>query len=246
MTDRSQTSMTDRSQISEFFDSEAGQWSERYARDPRFARRFEKIASLLDRIAPSVPGRALDAGCGTGVFSRYLAARGWDVTAFDASQEMIETAIASSQNFSIEFIQATDQSYESHGQTFNLILSLSALEYVEDDEAAIQKFYQLLKPGGLLVVSVPNKAGMLRKMEGMVFGIRTASCDRLFGKRGEYLKFQKRQYTPLELDILMRQHGMKKKRCIFLSGGLVRPRWLLPFLERRWWAAMYCAVYEKK
>ena len=97
-----------------------------------------------------------------------------------------------------------------------------------------------------MLLSVPNKAGMLRKIEGVVFGIRTVTRDRVFGGRGEYLKFQKRQYTPFELDLLMRQFGMKKKSGIFLSGGLTSPRWLLPFIERSFWAAMYCALYEKK
>jgi 2-polyprenyl-3-methyl-5-hydroxy-6-metoxy-1,4-benzoquinol methylase len=237
----------------EFFDTEAAEWSERYSRDPRFRRRFERITGLLDKVIPAVPGRALDVGCGEGIFSRYLARKGWNITAIDASPDMIEEA----RNYElqitnyelkgeIDFQNSSLESFDEVPNAFDVILSLSSLEYIEDDEAAIQKFHQLLKPGGLLVVSVPNKAGMLRKLEGVVFGIRTITKDRLFGGRGDYLKFQKRQYTPFELDILVRQLGMKKKRGIFLSGGFTSPRWLMPFVERRWWAAMYCAVYEKK
>jgi 2-polyprenyl-3-methyl-5-hydroxy-6-metoxy-1,4-benzoquinol methylase len=237
----------------DFFDTEAPLWSKRYMRDPRFRRRFEKITSLLARMLPATAGRALDVGCGTGIFSQYLAHKGWNVTGIDASSEMIEEArnyelrIANYElRGKIDFQNYALESFDEVPNSFDLILSLSMLEYVEDDEAAIQTFYELLKPGGLLVVSVPNKAGMLRKMEGMVFGIRTVTRGRIFGGRGEYLKFQKRQYTPFELDILMRQFGMKKKRGMFLSGGLTGPRWLLPMIERRFWAAMYCAVYEKK
>jgi 2-polyprenyl-6-hydroxyphenyl methylase/3-demethylubiquinone-9 3-methyltransferase len=230
----------------DFFDMEAAEWSERYAHDPRFRRRFEKITGLLDRMIPEIPGRALDAGCGTGIFSQYLVRRGWKVTAIDVSPDMIESARGYESERGIDFRNSSLETFDEIPNTFNVILSLSSLEYIEDDESAIQKFHQLLTPGGLLVVSVPNKAGILRKMEGVVFGIRTITRDRLFGGRGEYLKFQKRQYTPFELDILMRQFGLKKKRGIFLSGGITRPNWLLPIVERRWWAAMYCAVYEKK
>jgi 2-polyprenyl-3-methyl-5-hydroxy-6-metoxy-1,4-benzoquinol methylase len=237
----------------DFFDAEAAEWSERYIRDPRFRRRFERITGLLQKVLPGIPGSALDAGCGTGIFSQYLARKGWNVTAIDASPEMIEAA----RNYeslithyelkgAIDFQNCTIESFEAAPNSFDVILSLSSLEYIEDDESAIQKFHKLLKPSGLLVVSVPNKAAMLRKMEGVVFGIRTVTRDRVFGQRGEYLKFQKRQYTPFELDVLMRQFGLKKKRGIFLSGGITRPNWLLPLVERRWWAAMYCAVYEKK
>ncbi len=231
---------------SEFFDSEAAQWSERYALDARFQRRFDKVTRLLEKIGTVSPGRALDVGCGTGVFSQYLAKKGWSVTAIDASPEMIEEAKNYELGSRIEFQNVSLDVFNEKPNSYDLILSLSSLEYLEDDEAAIEEIHELLKTGGLLIVSVPNKAGMLRKMEGVVFGIRTATRDRVFGGRGEYLKFQKRQYTPFELDILMRQFGFRKKRGMFLSGGMTKPEWMLPVVERRWWAAMYCAVYEKK
>ena len=75
-----------------FFDAEAAHWEDRYASDPRFARRFARIAELFNLVLPAAPGRALDVGCGTGIFSRELARRGWRVTALDASPEMIEHA----------------------------------------------------------------------------------------------------------------------------------------------------------
>lgn len=231
----------------EFFDAEAAQWNERYAADPRFARRFEKITAFFDRALPKLPGIALDAGCGTGIFSRELASRGWEVTAFDASEDMIEQAKYLSRNFAIDFFHATDKSYQSDSPAaFDLILSLSMLEYVEDDEAALEHFATMLKHGGVLIVSVPNRKGLLRVIEAAIYGIRTATRGRLFGSRGEYLKYQKRQYSPLELGLIMRQYGLRKKRAIFLNAGFTGPKWLLPFFERRWWAAMYCAAYEKR
>ncbi len=230
----------------DFFDNEAAHWSERYTLDARFRRRFGKVTALIDRLPPKEASRALDVGCGSGMFSHYLAGNGWSVTAIDASPEMIEQARASDATHTIQFLNDTIESVALASNSFDLILCLSMLEYIEEDEAAIQKFFQLLKPGGSLVISVPNKAGMLRKIEGVVFGIRTVTRDKIFGGRGEYLKYQKRQYTPFELDMLIRQFGMKKKRGVFLSAGLTRPHWLLPMVERRFWAAMYCGVYEKR
>lgn len=240
-----------------FFDNQAAKWSGLYHQDPRFRRRFERIAKLIERVIPHSPARVLDAGCGSGVFSRFLASRGHQVTAFDASPEMIERAKEISLSYTptplegggwgvVEFQNSTIENFESPAESFDAILSLSMLEYVDDDEAAIEKFHRLLKKDGILIVSVPNRSGILRKVEGVVFGIRTVSKDKLFGNRGEYLKFQKRQYSPFELDILMRLHGLKKVRSIYLNGGIANPKWLLPFFERRWWAAMYCAAYRKK
>jgi SAM-dependent methyltransferase len=229
-----------------FFDNQAARWSEQYEKDVRFRRRFQRISRLLDRVLPKPPARILDAGCGTGVFSRFLASRGYVVTAFDSSEEMILHACQLSQGQEIEFQNSNIEEFEAQPGSFEAIVSLSMLEYVDDDEAAIQKFHSLLKKDGILIISVPNRSGILRKLEGLVFGIRTVSRGRIFGSRGEYLKFQKRQYTPFELDILMRLRGLKKVRSIYLNGGVAGPRWLLPLLERRWWAAMYCGVYRKK
>ena len=240
-----------------FFDNQAEGWSKLYDEDSRFRRRFERIARLIERVLPSSPARVLDAGCGAGVFSRFLASRGYNVTAFDASPEMIERAREISSSSAptpiegggwgvVEFQNSTIENFDSPAESFDAILSLSMLEYVDDDEAAIEKFHRLLKKDGILIVSVPNRRGILRKIEGVVFGIRTVSRDKIFAGRGEYLKFQKRQYSPFELDILMRLHGLKKVRSIYLNGGIANPEWLLPFFERRWWAAMYCGVYRKK
>lgn len=236
------------SDTSAFFDTEASQWSDRYASDPRFARRFEKISALFDKVLPREPGRALDAGCGTGVFSRELARRGWRVTAIDASPEMISEARSASQNTSIEFINGALESLEplaSMESPYDLILSLSTLEYVEDDLGVIKNWSNMLKPGGLLIISVPNRKGLLRVFEGMVLGIRQVSRDKLFRERGDYLTHQKHQYSPMELNLMMREIGLKKVRATFLNAGFSSPKWLLPFFERRWWAAMYCGGYEK-
>lgn len=231
---------------SQYFDERSAEWSEHYSHDPRFRRRFERIVALLARMLPPTSGRVLDAGCGSGVFSRYLASLGWQVTAIDASAEMIETARNATANAEqITYEVSTIEQFSAEPNSFDAIVSFSMLEYLEEDHKAIAKLAKMLRPNGVLVVSVPNRSGMLRKLEGLIFGIRTASRDRLFPESGEYLKYQKNQYSPFELDLLMRQHGLKKVRGIYLNSGITGPAWLLPILEQRWWAAMYCAAYRK-
>jgi SAM-dependent methyltransferase len=228
---------------SEFFSQEAAQWEAHYADDARFQRRYDRITRFLDRVLPQ-RGRVLDVGCGTGIFSRYLASRGWSVKGVDLSPLMIQRA-RDIPHDGITFEVSSIEEIHSDAQ-FDAIVALSMLEYVEDDEAAIQKFADMLREGGVLVVSVPNRVGLLRRIEGIIYGIRSATRDKLFADRGEYLKHQKRQYSPFELDIMMRRVGLKKKRTIYLNAGVAGPSWLLPFLERRWFAALYCAAYEKR
>ena len=239
-------------EVSTFFDNEAAHWSDRYAEDPRFERRFHKITRLIEKVT-TVPGRALDIGCGSGVFSRFLVGKSWDVTGIDISDDMIEAAknyelriTNYESNRKIDFQNSSFESFQEVPNSFDLILSLSMLEYVEDDEAALDKAISLLKPGGILLLSVPNRKGLLRIAESLIYGIRTVTKGKLFAGRGNYLAHQKRQYSPMELDLMLRIRGMKKKRGMFLGTGISNPNWLLPLFERRWWAAMYAAAYEKK
>ena len=226
---------------SDFFSQEAAQWEAHYANDARFQRRYERITNFLSRVLPQT-GRALDVGCGSGVFSRYLASRGWHVKAIDLSPKMIEAARSISSDIDFEVASIEDLASD---EQFDAIIALSMLEYVEDDEAAIHKFADMLRAGGVLVISVPNRVGFLRRIEGIVYGIRTATKNKLFAHRGEYLQHQKRQYSPFELDIMMRRAGLKKTSRIYLNAGVSGPSWLLPLLERRWFAALYCGAYRK-
>src|SRR5947209_8556338 len=81
-----------------FFDTLAPNWAANYQIDPRFARRRDQILSLLEKhvFRNRSQGRALDFGCGAGVFSRAMLREGWSVLGIDASQGMIEAARAQS------------------------------------------------------------------------------------------------------------------------------------------------------
>jgi 2-polyprenyl-3-methyl-5-hydroxy-6-metoxy-1,4-benzoquinol methylase len=239
---------------SEFFDARSQSWSDLYRDDPRFARRFERIATLLQRYVFSTtrPGSALDVGCGSGPFSRFLAANGWEVVGIDASIKMIEEAEHSANSGSrlisggsLQFIHSRLEEFDRPAESFDLIVSFSMLEYIEDDRAALGKLAKLLKQGGNLVISVPNQHGLLRKVEKGIFALRNISGDRIAKGRAEYLKVQRHQYQNSEFDTILTRLGLKKLDSAYLNAGINLPRAFLRIFERRWWAAMYCGVYVK-
>ncbi|RYZ27466.1 MAG: class I SAM-dependent methyltransferase, partial [Sphingobacteriales bacterium] len=61
-----------------------------YNRDEKEAQAF--IDRLLQHLQPAPQSRMLDAGCGRGRHSRYLAAKGYDVTGIDLSFRSIAYA----------------------------------------------------------------------------------------------------------------------------------------------------------
>ncbi len=75
-------------------------WNERYSRGEHI---IAEPMPLLVRVASELqPGRALDLACGMGRHAIFLAERGWQVTAIDASHVGIELARAAARERSVE------------------------------------------------------------------------------------------------------------------------------------------------
>src|SRR5208283_2970674 len=112
-------------------------------------------------------GSWLDAGCGTGTLSRLLAERGCRVLGVDAAMEMVEAAGQLAQGgdrsaqLKFERVETIAQlplvSHSCDG-----VLCSSVLEYVSDVDVCLKEFARVLRPGGLLLVSVPNRYSMVR------------------------------------------------------------------------------------
>lgn len=88
--------------------------------------RLKKFSEILDELAIS-PGLALDFGCGTGDFSKLLLSRGWRVVAYDP---FVTPDLRSDQ-----FQFFSDLTPALSGNTFDLVISITALDHcVQDDE----------------------------------------------------------------------------------------------------------------
>jgi 2-polyprenyl-6-hydroxyphenyl methylase/3-demethylubiquinone-9 3-methyltransferase len=124
-----------------------------------FQERLEIWRALLDR--HSVPGgRSVDMGCGTGVFSFYLAEKGSQVIGVDGAPGMIgfcEAQRAERGLHNIQFIQARLPAVDELAlANADLVISSSVVEYIEDLDRTLALFSRVLKPGGTLIVSMPN------------------------------------------------------------------------------------------
>jgi SAM-dependent methyltransferase len=146
----------------------------------RFDSRYEKSASFKERLAvwralitryggPQIS--VLDAGCGSGVFTVEAARRCRAVVGFDASPAMLDIAKRRTEGESNVFLhQARLPDLEFlNGQTFDLIISSSVLEYLDDPWRAIDALNTHLAPGGVLLLSVPNGDSLHRKAEALAY-----------------------------------------------------------------------------
>src|SRR5262245_23948735 len=139
-----------------------------YQQRPEFEERMALWSGLLDKYA--VPGgTSIDMGCGTGVFSLYLAEKGGHVVGVDGAAEMVafrDERRSERRLDNIRFMQGRLPVVDESGLTpADLLISSSVIEYVPDLDATLALFARLLKPGGTLIVSMPNAFSVSRLYE---------------------------------------------------------------------------------
>ena len=108
-------------------------------------------------LKPLAGKRALDVGCGAGLLAEPLARLGAAVTGVDAAAENIAAAQAhaAGSGLSIDY-RAGELAGLSLGQ-FDLVTCMEVLEHVADKPAFVAALAASLAPGGLLILSTPNR-----------------------------------------------------------------------------------------
>jgi SAM-dependent methyltransferase len=110
-------------------------------------------ASLQEHLAryrfarERVGGRILDVACGTGYGAALLGAVGVDISA---------EALARARNETDRLIRS-DALRLPFGAAFDAVVSFETVEHLADPEGFVAECRRVLRPGGLLVMSTPNR-----------------------------------------------------------------------------------------
>ncbi len=112
-----------------------------------------RLAMILDAAGERARGRVLENGCGVGAYLQRLSTTGG--LAFGLEFDFERALAAHSQDAPV--VCAAGEYLPFPDNFFDLILSHEVLEHVADDRAAAAEMARALRPGGRLVVFVPNK-----------------------------------------------------------------------------------------
>ena len=205
----------------------AADWEQRYRRRSFRARQVVLVECLhgLDLAGSSW----LDAGCGTGTLSRWLAERGCDVLGVDAASSMIEAATQFAQTSAhvdtLKFARVeTIGRLPLEDDSMDGVLCSSVLEYVDDPRACLAEFARVLRSGGLLLVSVPNRNSLIRQAQ--------VACYRLGARIGQnwlpFVRHSRHEYSVGEFTRLLSESGLVAEKVLAFGSPLPRRVQRLP------------------
>ena len=108
--------------------------------------------------APLVKGlRVLDVACGSGFGSQYLANYGAEVIGVDLSADAIVFAQKHYNAFNLSFKQEDGANLSFADRDFDAVVSFETIEHLPDQEAFLKGIRRVLKAGGFLIASTPDR-----------------------------------------------------------------------------------------
>ncbi|MEE9372237.1 MAG: class I SAM-dependent methyltransferase [Saprospiraceae bacterium] len=97
-------------------------------------------------------GRMLDVGCGAGNFLEVAKNHDWKVYGTEFSQ----AAVSHCKNKGINIKEGVLDVNDYEKESFDIITSFEVIEHINNPKEELEKFYKLLRPGGLLYCTTPN------------------------------------------------------------------------------------------
>lgn len=126
---------------------------------------------LVDRfLGSNIRGkRVLDAGCGVGGVTGALIEKGARVVAVDIGPKL---AAATRARCRCDAVVGTLESLPFRSDCFDAVLSSEAIEHTPHPERSVRELYRLVKPGGALVLSTPNRLWLGPVRAASAMGLR--------------------------------------------------------------------------
>ena len=184
------------------FNHKARSWRSKYGSRGALNSRVEQFTErLAGQCLP--PAGILDFGCGTGEIAAAIDGMGYQVTACDFAEEMIAVARSNYSDTAVKWVRLEPdwRMLPFADESFAGIVASSVFEYVDDVPRVAKELSRVLRPDGILLLTVPNPHHVVRKLEARV---QSALVDRLspllrtvqrFDSYASYLRLSKNRFA---------------------------------------------------
>jgi len=168
----------------------------------------------------------LDVGCGSGdataMFNKCNASQ---LYAIDFSSQMIEKA--SHKYPEINFKVGNATKLEHAKQSITSLISLGTIEYIIDHEKALLEFNRVLKDQGELVISIPNKSSLFRRLRSLDKKLMAAlkvPLKKISNNINTESKYYHKKWKAEEFSVLMQAAGFNVEHVTYCTYGFLSPR----------------------
>lgn len=132
--------------------------------------RRDWINEALHRYMPDNPEHAMEVGPGSGIYLPLLADLYLEVSAVDIEEAYLDNARERMADIANLHIQTDDiTSSKMSDEKFDFILCTEVIEHISDSKNALINMYRLLKPGGILLLSTPQRYSPLEVFAKIAF-----------------------------------------------------------------------------
>ena len=240
--------MSEPESVTDHFNRMAPTFITNYSNSLDFKERLEVWRRAIESSMAQIPDSSLclDMGCGDGSISRPVAKRGLRIVGFDQSEAMIalarrravEEGVESETEYVFAPLPLSEELIAAYKNSAGLIICSSVMEYIDDYERVLRQFHSLLKPGGMLLLSLPNRLSLYRIFE------RTRR--RFLASQDSYLQHQRHQFNPNRMKPLLAAFGYRVFEEKYFSLPLQRfSGKLFGAYRGRWMATMFLVAAQK-
>lgn len=118
-------------------------------------RKYE-TEMILNLLSPKGGEIILDAGCGTGIFTLDILSSGSKVIGLDLSLPMLMRAKKKLKGYPFQMVLADILNLPFQESSFDKVVSVTALEFIEDGKTAVGELFRVTKTGGRVMVATLN------------------------------------------------------------------------------------------
>ncbi len=127
------------------------------------AEMLRKLERLFLAHIPAA-GRVLDAGCGRSLFTEIRPDWPFAVTAADVDFDLIASRRAEFP--SVRWLVGDAHPLPFASETFDALFAGELVEHLPDPEPGVAEFHRVLKPGGMLILTTPNRRRLANVIDG--------------------------------------------------------------------------------
>jgi ubiquinone/menaquinone biosynthesis C-methylase UbiE len=223
----------EKDRVAKYFSSVAATYNEnnyvlagKRGKYPDIFRRHGYILEMVE----DLQGKALEIGCGSGELLCNLLKRNLAVVGIDLTRSMIEASralvVKRCEGKRVDAAVADIENLPFREESFNLVVVAGVIEYLGSDEKALRGLYRILKPGGVVILSVRNKVNLSRllvtardllrslPLVGSMVARISSLAHRLFPLEPN-AGIPARRHIPWQLRRRMRELGFEPRDAVF-------------------------------